>query len=221
PLAMTKLFVSNLPLASTIKEIQDLFLVFGPLKSIKQHFNELKENDQTQNVFVEYYNESDAEKAINSLKGQKIMNRPILIEKAFERFNKLYVGKLPPTITVEDLKNHFRSFGEIISIQREPENDFAFIVFKDQEIVELLIKSHSKQNIRDVKFDVKRAFSRKEVQQRIIPPKRSIIIKNVPTDIKEKDFQTFFKDIGLIERVHLQKSQATVIFYNEFAALKA
>lgn len=218
---MVKLFVTNLPLNCSFKEIRDLFLVFGPLKNINQFITERKENENIQSVFVEYFNEEDAIDAMEKLNNQKIHGIPIKIEKAFERFHKLWVGKLPSTITSKDLYDHFTVFGEIESIQREKENDFAFVVFKDQTVTELLINSQSKQKIRGISLEVKKAFSKKEADQRIIPANRAICIKNLPSKTAENELKVYFKEIGSLEKIQISNTRAILVFTTELAALKA
>lgn len=218
---MPKLFVSNLPINCTTKEIRELFSAFGPLKSIQPYITEKKENNQIQSVFVEYVNEDDANTAIEKLKDRKIYEKNIEIKKAFERNHKIYVGKLVDSIKSEDLIAHFSAYGEIQSIQREKENDFAFLIFKDQSVADLLIKSHGKQKICGFPVEVKKAFSKTENQQKTIPPARTITIKNLAIGTIESDLINFFRDCGVVERTQIGDRRAIVVFHNELSALKA
>lgn len=220
---MSKLFVSNIPINYTTAEIQELFTVFGPLKSIKPYITQKKEENSMQSVFIEYLYEKDANEALDKFKNQKFFKNKILIKKAFERKNKIYVGRLDDSITKDDLYEHFNSYGKIISIQREKENNYAFVVFEDEKVADLLIQSHGKKKIgnKGSVVHVKRAYSKIESTQKIFPYERSVIVKNLPPNLSEKNLIEFFKDVGIVEKVQFNHFRAVIVFNTELSALKA
>ncbi|ELQ74913.1 Polyadenylate-binding protein (RRM superfamily) [Trachipleistophora hominis] len=219
---MAKLFVSNLPLNYTKTDIKQIFTAFGPLKSIKQYITPKKQESNIQSAFIEYVNNDDAVVAVKSLRNKKFYDRYLIMQRAYERYNKLYVGNLDDKITAEDLHSYFSDYGRIAAVQREKENDYAFVVFEDAKVAEMLVNNHGVKKIGGNSRPVilKRAESKTESRKRQIPYNRSVCVKNMPTTTTE-DLNAFFEDCGCVERIQMGSKKAFVVFRNELGALKA
>ncbi|ELA47951.1 hypothetical protein VCUG_00534 [Vavraia culicis subsp. floridensis] len=219
---MTKLFVSNLPLNYTKTDIKQIFTAFGPLKSIKQYITPKKQESNIQSAFIEYVNNDDAAVAVKSLQNKKFYDRYLIMQRAYERYNKIYVGNLDEKITAEDLHNYFSDYGKIVTVQREKENDYAFVVFEEASIAEMLVNNHGAKKIKSNSRPVilRRAESKAEGRKRQIPHNRSICVKNLPTTTSES-LVAFFDECGCVERVQIGNKKAVVIFKDELSALKA
>ena len=51
----------------------------------------------------------------HSVKGKKVA-----VKKAKAKEGKIYVGKLKPELSDEEIKNHFAQFGNISAVSKEP-----------------------------------------------------------------------------------------------------
>lgn len=220
---MTKLFVSNLPINYTIRDIKQIFNAFGPLRSIKPYITAKKEEGQIQSAFIEYINADDATMAIKKLQNKKFYSRYLVMQRAFERYNKVYVGNLDEKITNENLLEYFEEFGKVSTIQKEKENDYAFVVFEDAKVAEMIVNNHGNKKIMGncQPVAIKRAESKVESQKRQIPHNRTICAQNLSENITSQILTAFFFDCGSVEKVQISNRRAFVVFKEELGALKA
>lgn len=156
---INNVYVKNIPLDKSDKEIKEMFAAFGNIKSLV-----LQKNDIGQFGFVCYddpegknkeYGPECAQKAIDSLNGKDMGNdlklyvrhamkksdrelekkRETLRYKTSKKRCNLYVKNFPNSWTSDDLQNLFKQFGAIenIKLEKGRNGSFAFVCFKQPD----------------------------------------------------------------------------------------
>lgn len=110
------LIVNYLPYFFEEQHLQDLFVNFGPLESVKIVRNECGKSKGF--GFVKYVFPPDARRAIASVHGSVIFQKTIKVGFAGPRENtNLYVSGIPDFWTFDDFRSVFQRFGELIEIR--------------------------------------------------------------------------------------------------------
>lgn len=139
-----KLFAGGLPQDAVDSDIREHFGQYGEIEGIT-----LKTDPSTGRsrgfcfvVFktVEGVNTAVAA-AFHTIKGKKVA-----VKKAQAKQGKIYVGKLKPELSDDEIKNHFASFGTIAAIEqpfdkiKNERKNFCFITYEKEDVAKKLLK---------------------------------------------------------------------------------
>jgi len=154
-----KLFVGGLPQDAKQEDISVHFQTFGEIDNIN-----IKTDPATGRsrgfafvVFKTIQGLQDAvTEAEHAVKGKKVA-----VKKAKAKEGKIYVGKLKPELSDDDIKNHFAQFGQITAVEqpfdktKNERKNFCFITFEKEDCAKQLLKAGS-TNINGVELEVKK-----------------------------------------------------------------
>lgn len=154
-----KLFVGGLPQDARQEDISAHFQTFGEIDNIN-----IKTDPATGRsrgfAFVVFKTISSLQDAVNeqehSVKGKKVA-----VKKAKAKEGKIYVGKLKPELSDEEIKNHFAQFGNISQVEqpfdktKNERKNFCFITFEKEESAKQLLKVGS-TTVNGVELEVKK-----------------------------------------------------------------
>jgi len=140
-----KLFVGGLPQDAKQEDISAHFQTFGEIDNIN-----IKTDPATGRsrgfAFVVFKTVQSLQDAVNeqehSVKGKKVA-----VKKAKAKEGKIYVGKLKPELSDEEIKNHFAQFGSISQVEqpfdktKNERKNFCFITFEKEESAKQLLKA--------------------------------------------------------------------------------
>jgi squid-like protein len=141
-----KLFVGGLPQEVTEEEIKEYFDKFGEVDGVN-----LKTDPNTGRsrgfCFVVFKTVEDVDKVVavpeedHVLKGKKVA-----VKKAQAKQGKVYVGKIKPEVTDEEIKEFFAQYGAVASIEqpfdkmKNERKNFCFVTFEKEEPAKRLLK---------------------------------------------------------------------------------
>lgn len=114
---------------------------------------------------------------------------------------KIFVGGLTWDTTVDDLKNYFKRYGNILdaTIVKDPisgrSRGFGFVVFEDSAILKQVFSADS-HFINGKKVDTKNAF-RRNVEQAC----RKIFVGGVDPQLSENEIRNYFSSFGPIDEI--------------------
>ena len=142
-----KLFVGGLPQDAKDPEIREYFSTFGEVDTIT-----LKTDQNTGRsrgfAFVVFKTVEGVEAAVAE-QNHMVKNKKVAVKKAQAKQGKIYVGKLKPELTDDQIKEHFAQFGTIANIeqpfdkQKNERKNFCFITFEKEEVAKRLLKEGS------------------------------------------------------------------------------
>ncbi|CAH1792610.1 unnamed protein product [Owenia fusiformis] len=167
-------FVGNLPLELTKKDIQNLFKTYGEIENIRFRGaapadpklpkrvavikKELHPEKQTMNAYVVYKEAASLSKCLKlngtSVKGCHIRVDLVGETSKHDHKRSVFIGNLPYNVKEESLREHFDECGDVESVRlvRDAKSGmgkgFGYILFKDSSSVELALKSTSKKFMR-------------------------------------------------------------------------
>jgi len=155
-----KLFVGGLSWDTSVKELKDYFEKFGEVSSCN-----LKTDYETKKSrgfgFVAFNSPETVQKVLCD-KEHKLHGRIIDPKKATPRPKKIFVGKLDPSISEEDVKEYFNKFGEVEKMEfpfdksKEQRRAFCFVEFKKMSGMKKCLEDTS-HKIKTQEVDVKKA----------------------------------------------------------------
>ncbi|XP_009949981.1 PREDICTED: RNA-binding protein 34, partial [Leptosomus discolor] len=162
-------FVGNLPVSCTVKELKSLFKEYGQIKSIR--FRSLVPAEDTSskklaaikhkvhpnakfiNAYVVFKEEGDATKALNK-NGTEIANgfhiRVDIASKSGSHDNKrsVFLGNLSYDISDDAVREHFSVCGDVVGVRvvRDRKTGlgkgFGYVLFENTDAVHLALKLH-------------------------------------------------------------------------------
>ena len=161
-----KLFVGGLPQDAKDTDIKDHFSQFGDIDNIN-----LKTDPHTGRsrgfAFVVFKHVEGLDKAVAS--EHTIKAKKVAVKKAQAKQGKIYVGKLNPEISDEDIKTHFSQYGTISNIEqpfdkvKNERKNFCFITFDKEEPAKKLLKEGS-VNLNGQELEVKKVTPKPDVR---------------------------------------------------------
>lgn len=154
-----KLFVGGLPQDAKQEDISAHFQTFGEIDNIN-----IKTDPSTGRsrgfAFVVFKTVQSLQDAVaeqeHSVKGKKVA-----VKKAKAKEGKIYVGKLKPELSDEEIKNHFAQFGNISAVEqpfdktKNERKNFCFITFEKEDCAKQLLKAGT-TIINGVELEVKK-----------------------------------------------------------------
>lgn len=139
-----KLFVGGLPQEAKDTDISEHFGQHGEIDGIT-----LKTDPTTGRsrgfAFVVFKTTEALDSAV-AADEHVIMNKKVAVKKAQAKQGKIYVGKLKPELTDDDIKNHFAQFGTIAAIEqpfdklKNERKNFCFVTYDREDTAKKLIK---------------------------------------------------------------------------------
>lgn len=152
------LFVRNINSNVEDEELTSMFEVHGPIRSI---YTQCKHRGF---VMISYYDIRHAKNAMRHLQGKQLRRRKLDIHYSIPKDNPsekdqnqgtLVIFNLDPSITNEELKARFGSYGEIKEIRETPnKKHHKFIEFYDVREAEKAMKMLNKTEIKGKKIKI-------------------------------------------------------------------
>jgi len=154
-----KLFVGGLPQDARQEDISAHFQTFGEIDNIN-----IKTDPATGRsrgfAFVVFKTISSLQDAVNEQE-HTVKGKKVAVKKAKAKEGKIYVGKLKPELSDEEIKNHFAQFGNISQVEqpfdktKNERKNFCFITFEKEESAKQLLKAGS-TTVNGVELEVKK-----------------------------------------------------------------
>jgi len=154
-----KLFVGGLPQDATQDDISDHFTQFGEIDNINLK-TDLSSGRSRGFAFVLYKTVQSLTDAIEA-KEHTVKGKEVAVKKAQAKQGKVYVGKLQPELTDEQIREHFTQYGVIANVEqpfdkaKNERKNFCFITFEKEEAAKQLLKL-GQTTVNGMELDVKR-----------------------------------------------------------------
>lgn len=143
-----KLFVGGLPQDAKEADIKEHFGKFGEIEGVN-----LKTDPVTGRsrgfAFIVFKELEGVDKAVGAADGHTIKGKKVAVKKAQAKQGKIYVGKLKPELSDEEIKEFFSKHGAIAAVEqpfdkaKNERKNFCFITFEREETAKKLLKEGS------------------------------------------------------------------------------
>lgn len=154
-----KLFVGGLPQDAKQEDISAHFQTFGEIDNIN-----IKTDPNTGRsrgfAFVVFKSVQSLQDAVTEQE-HNVKGKKVAVKKAKAKEGKIYVGKLKPELSDEEIKNHFAQFGTISQVEqpfdktKNERKNFCFITFEKEDSAKQLLKAGS-TTINGIELEVKK-----------------------------------------------------------------
>lgn len=221
----SNLFVKNIPIKVTPREVYEYFLQFGDISSAK--LNEDENGNHYGYAYITYYTPEDADKAINGTNNKQTWDATLEVshfQKKNDRNNyyvqKLYISNFPATYTKEEMTNLCLQYGDIdqCDIQRDPYGrPFAVVLYKTDEETTNALHGLNNVNINGNKLFVQ-YYQNKYERKKFIETKLSesntmndqyqycnLHIRNIPFQVTDDELRIVFEKYGIIRSLKIEK----------------
>ena len=115
------LIVNYIPNSLTQDDVKEMFERIGTVSSCKLIVNKMTGTSQGY-AFVEYAEETSAQRAIDEITGTEILGKTLKVSLAVKpdatteaKNANVYIAGLPPTVTDNDLLSYFSPYGSVLS----------------------------------------------------------------------------------------------------------
>ena len=221
------LFIKGIPKSTTPREVYEYFLKFGDISSCK--INEDDFGNHNGYGYITYYNNDDAQRAIEETKDKTIFGSNNVEISHFQKKNeriinsndnqKIYISNFPEKFTESDITKICSEFGKVENCNIFLDNvckKFAIVQFSSEiEAKEALNKLNDKEI--DGKKIMTRLFQTKYEHKQYLQnsTKRineqnancNLYIKNIPLTAKEEDLSKIFSKYGNVISVKIEKNK--------------
>ena len=221
------LFIKGIPKSTTPREVYEYFLKFGDISSCK--INEDDFGNHNGYGYITYYNNDDAQRAIEETKDKTIFCSNNVEISHFQKKNeriinsndnqKIYISNFPEKFTESDITKICSEFGKVENCNIFLDNvckKFAIVQFSSEiEAKEALNKLNDKEI--DGKKIMTRLFQTKYEHKQYLQnsTKRineqnancNLYIKNIPLTAKEEDLSKIFSKYGNVISVKIEKNK--------------
>ena len=218
----TNVYVSNVPLDISQREIYEFFLNFGDIRSIKLPE---KEGKHFGYGYINYFTKDSAKKAIKSTNGCEVWGVEIKAEffvKQTERKdsfvnkrNSIYVNNLPKNIEPEALTKIFDDCGQVVEcclVADKNGNPTAKITFETVESASKAVMTGNDKTYGNQYLTVDYFRSNSEIEMinknkqmmkkmQFSNSNSNILIRNLPDEINESALREIFSQFGKIVSV--------------------
>jgi len=218
PFQSGSLYVGDLESNVTESILFDTFRKVGPVASIRV----CRDSSTRRSLgysYVNYHRVEDAERALDTLNYTSIGERPCRImwsqrDPSLRKSGQgnIYIKDLHPNITSQDLYDNFSQFGTILSCKVETELDgrskgFGYVHFESVEAAKKAIEGIDGM---EIEGKVVHVFEFQSKKQRLgntfnVPKFTNIYIKNLNSQISEKELENKFSEYGKITSIFLKK----------------
>jgi len=225
-------FVKNLDLEMTNKELYETFRPYGEIFSVKlaQDYKGLSKGYG----YIQYYNSEDAAKAIDAMSDKEVGGKNLIVDlykanyrhdRNPQRFTNVFVKNLPSNIqTSEDLGNLFDEFGEKTSVgifsqeYKGKVGYYGFVNFANPEDAAKAVAVMNNKEINNTTLFVTRALTKdqrdrekikRKIELRNQSRKFTLHIKSTKGEpLTEEMIVNELSPFGEIKSVAVQKSKA-------------
>ncbi|XP_040565067.1 RNA-binding protein squid isoform X2 [Lepeophtheirus salmonis] len=166
-----KLFVGGLPQDAKDCDIKEHFEGFGEIESIN-----IKTDPQTGRsrgfAFVVFKSLEGLEKAVSA--EHTVKSKKVAVKKAQAKQGKVYVGKLKPEISDEDIKTHFSQYGPVANVEqpfdktKNERKNFCFITFEKEEPAKKLLKEGT-VTLKGAELEIKKVTPKPDIRGMVGP----------------------------------------------------
>jgi len=170
------IFIKNLPVNITHKEIFDLFKEYGKIYSVR--LAQDYDNESKGYGFIQFYSKENSKRAIREMNNKIHKDHKLIVDayrpevKHSDTYTNIYIKNLPSGLTTkEELEELFGEYGEITSsgiFPREYKGKvyyFGFINFKESENAARAVLEMNGKVIKDSKLFVTKALNNNQFKR--------------------------------------------------------
>jgi len=223
------LFIKGIPKSTTPREVYEYFLQFGDISSCK--INEDEQGNHFGYGYITYYNNEDAQKAIDETKDKKIFDTNNLEVLHFQKRNeriinsdelnnqKIFINNIPEKYTTTDLSKLCSDYGNVQTCNIYIDNlgkNFGIVQFSSQqEAKDAVDKLDGKEinknkliaKLYQTKFEHKQYLQNSTQRINEQNANCNLIIKNLPLTAKEDDLIKIFSKYGTVASARIEKNK--------------
>merc|ERR1711981_1271985 len=145
---LRKLFIGNLPYKTNTEIMKEYFSKYGEIVDANVPFDARTKLSKGFGFIV--FQRPETLDIIMKEKIHRLDGRMMELKRAIRKeeannpaanaaTKKLFLNPLSNKIKIEDLKNYFENHGEIVDVNYQDGNDYAFITFTDNDPVDKLV----------------------------------------------------------------------------------
>jgi polyadenylate-binding protein len=224
----SNLFVKNIPAEVTPRQVYEYFLQFGDIISAK--VNEDEQGNHLGYGYIHFVNADSMNKAIQGTEGKTVWGVKLDVkqfQKKNERIsslstnNNIYVKNIPNTFSDNQIKDLFQKFGKIVffkSMEDSSKRKFVIVNFENEQMAETAKTTMNGFTIGDselfVDFLMKKSDRKRLLSSKIMDKNQNLNniykycnlhIRNLPTEMDERQLHEIFSKLGEIRSVKIQK----------------
>ena len=209
------LYVGDLAPEVSEGKLFDIFNSVGPVASIRVCRDTMLKRSLGY-AYVNFHNQSDAERALETMNYTMIANRPCRImwsqrDPSLRKsgVGNIFVKSLHPDVHHKELQDTFSLFGDILSckVALDPEGKskgYGYVHFAGEDGAKKAIEMLDEIEICGQKVEVL-PFQKKDAATRQTAW-TNLYVKNVPTHLSEEDIKAMFAEAGNVTSLKLAVS---------------
>ena len=226
------IFIKNLDKSVDTRALHDTFSQFGNIVSCKISIGD--DNESRGYGFVQYQTKEEADKAIEKVNGNKIMDREVTVahwkpqsERDSAKFSNLFIKNFEKTVTDEQFEQALSKFGNVLSskVARDENGEskgFGFCQFETHEQAQAAIEGMNEkelfgenkltvcQHISKVRRQVMRKRQQDERRQKLFNQTQgnNLYVKFLETDCTDDKLREMFAEFGDITSARVAMDDA-------------
>ena len=205
----TALYLPELPAGVSKDQLQEYFSQFGTLRAVD--FIRDKETRELSHVYVKFYTQEDAAKALQPQMHQ-IGQHQIEVRRSRSRMSnvvsskKIYVKGLPTDTTVDKVKAYFEKFGLLTGIDVNVFHDkdsgkreiIAFVSFSEAAFAEKVV---NKENhlVDGANISLRLATDSRITKRHSL----KVSVEDFPSNVTQQDLVEYFENFGPLDKVFM------------------
>lgn len=232
------IYIKGLAKAVNNQQLNDTFAQFGHILSCKV---ETEDNGESKGFgYVHFEEEKSAKAAIEQVNGKQIADKVVFVgpfQSRRERaqatggkeiaYTNVYIKNLEQSVTEEQLKELFKSYGTITSIFIAKENalsrGFGFINFEDHEAAKKAVEEMNGKNINGKQLYVGRAqkkyererelknqFARMKAENAAKHQGSNLYVRNLEDSINDDELRNLFSPFGTITSAKVMRDDRQI-----------
>ncbi|XP_053658595.1 uncharacterized protein LOC128707662 [Anopheles marshallii] len=150
-------YVENIPIATTRRELWQHFKVFGPIRSIRMEFPDgtlvLTDAEYAQlrsvNCHIRFRRRAEARAAAKALNRSTFKERHISVQMAYQKYCN------PDELSNNALRIFFQPFGDVVSLDQMPHQRAGYVCFKPPIPVDMM-KRANQQTFRNRRITIEK-----------------------------------------------------------------
>jgi len=238
PVPKQEIFCGNIPHNVFEDELIPLFEAIAPIYELRLMTD--PSSGKTRGFcFVKYMDPEATKTAQKELDGLDIKGKKLQLNISTPK-TRLYVGNISKTKTKEELFEEFSKHTEglldVIIFEDATANSkteegknknrgFCFLDFEDHKLASFAMKKLSRPGVvtsnSNSRIAVDWADQQEEPDEEAMSKVKTVIVKNMKTDVAEETIKTLFEQCGKIEKINTIRNYSFIFFEEREAALKA